>query len=237
METMHEVISPVSPGLYLHHFEESRQRREGIGWEVEQELATLREWEKVQEVLFTYLFSQQVEHTSWSERIEHAVSQCTGGQARIWWEPLSKACMIEGGHFVEIRYQHIRYGMVQFKSGYLISHLAPHIHQMFGNLCALAIHLAEHKVLVGLLLKPLQPLSEYETLTSREKEVLECMALGDNECTIARRLCIAPTTVRTHRHSIYSRLNVHTPQETILRSFALRLLDWLHLSKTSSSEA
>lgn len=234
METMQNVISRTSPGLYQYPLESFLQRREAMSLEVERELATLKEWGKVQKGFLDCLF-QATENKPWRDRIEDGIYQCTCGQACIWWEPLPRACMGEGGHFVEIRHQHIRYGMLQLKSGYLVSHLAPNIHQMLGHLCALVIHLAEHQMLVEALLKPLEPFSGYESLTSREKEVLECMALGENESAIAERLSIALTTVRTHRHSIYNRLEVHTPQEAILRSFALRLLEWLDLSEKASS--
>lgn len=227
------MISQVAPEAYRLRHGNRPPRKKEVGLEIEQELATLREWGEVQKNFIDYVFMHPASGgSSWRKKIEDGIRQCTHGRARIWWEPLPKECMLESGHLIEIRHQQIRYGILKLTSGYLVSHLAPNIHQALGHLCALVINLAEHQTLVDLLLKPLQPSAGYESLTPREKEVLECMALGDSEHAIAERLNIALTTVRTHRHRVYSCLDVHNPQDAILRSFALRLLNWLELSET-----
>jgi DNA-binding NarL/FixJ family response regulator len=46
---------------------------------------------------------------------------------------------------------------------------------------------------------------------------------------MGHRLGIEPATVHTHLQRLYSRLDVHSAQEAILRSFELRLIDWLDL--------
>lgn len=225
----------VSPGFYPPHYENHLPKKKEVDFEIEQELAVLKEWGEVQKNFLDTLFLPPTSTCSWRDRIEDGIYQCTQGQACIWWEPLPEKCLLGNGHFIEICQQQTRYGILKFTSGYLVSHLAPHIHQMLGQLCALALHLAEHQAFVEALLKPLQPVSVYEVLSPREKEVLECMALGKNEDDIAEQLSIALTTVRTHRHKIYSRLQVHTPQDAVLRSFALRLLNWLDISEHTHS--
>ncbi len=49
-----------------------------------------------------------------------------------------------------------------------------------------------------------------EDLTSREKEVLRCLARGMSTEDIAAELCIAVVTVRNHVRNILSKLGVHT---------------------------
>lgn len=58
------------------------------------------------------------------------------------------------------------------------------------------------------------------------QHVLQRMALGENEMSIATQLNLSVTTIRTHRQRIYDKLNVHSSQEAILRSFEHKLLDW-----------
>lgn len=231
----YEAVPRFSPVLYGARYESNVQKEKRMGLEVEQELATLREWGKVQKELFDYIFVRSVSTGSWRKRIEDGIDQCTCGRAQIWWEPLSKRCISGSGHIIEICHQQTRYGILKLTHGYLVSHLAPNIHQAFGQLCALIINFAEHQALVEALLKPLQPLYGGESLTSREKEVLELMASGESEGVIAEQLSIALTTVRTHRHNMYRSLDVHSSQEALLRSFALRLLNWLDISETSQS--
>jgi DNA-binding CsgD family transcriptional regulator len=52
-------------------------------------------------------------------------------------------------------------------------------------------------------------------LSTREQGILELLALGFGNETIARRLDIAVNTVRTHTQNIYMKLNVHSRQELI----------------------
>ncbi len=61
-------------------------------------------------------------------------------------------------------------------------------------------------------------------ITSREKEIIECVCRGLSNNEIARRLTLSPHTVRTHCNTIFKKLNVtnrsrltalatHRPQE------------------------
>lgn len=195
------------------------------------DLYVVKEWERIQMQLLDCVFTASLNETcSWRHKIETALRQVSGECAQIWWEPLSNACTLEGGQLLEIRYQHIRYGMLKLTPGYLISHLFPDIPQTFAHLCALLITFIEHRTLVESLLKTLSPLDVCGTLTAREQDVLKGMACGESETVLAQRLCIALTTVRTHRQHVYQCLHVATPKDAVLRSFELRLLNWLDLS-------
>ena len=60
----------------------------------------------------------------------------------------------------------------------------------------------------------------YETLTSREREVLQLAAEGHNNPEIAERLFISCRTVETHRANLLRKLNLHS--QTDLIRYALR---------------
>src|SRR5437588_8476774 len=60
----------------------------------------------------------------------------------------------------------------------------------------------------------------YETLTAREREVLQLAAEGHNRSDIGARLSISPRTVETHRASIMRKLGLRT--QTDLVRYALR---------------
>ena len=64
------------------------------------------------------------------------------------------------------------------------------------------------------------PLDPYETLTSREREVLQLAAEGHANAEIAARLSISPRTVETHRTHLMRKLGLHTQAEMI--RYALR---------------
>lgn len=48
------------------------------------------------------------------------------------------------------------------------------------------------------------------TLTSREREILQLIAEGNNAKQIAFELCLSPKTVETHRRNIMEKLNIHS---------------------------
>jgi two-component system response regulator NreC len=64
------------------------------------------------------------------------------------------------------------------------------------------------------------PLDEYETLTSREREVLHLVAQGNTSAEIATRLFISPRTVETHRANIMRKLELHSQGDVV--RYALR---------------
>ncbi len=60
----------------------------------------------------------------------------------------------------------------------------------------------------------------YETLTTREREVLQMAALGASSSEIASRLFVSRRTVENHRASMMKKLNLHT--QTQLIRFAIQ---------------
>ncbi len=63
-------------------------------------------------------------------------------------------------------------------------------------------------------------LDPYETLTTREREVLHLAAEGHSNAEIATRLSISPRTAETHRANMMRKLDLHT--QTDLIRYALR---------------
>ena len=100
----------------------------------------------------------------------------------------------------------------------------------FTDLCALLIYKAEHERFVRHQLAQLPPIisnGARKPLTAREKDVLLGLMRGENESEMASRLGITLSTVHTHLQRLYSRLDVHSAQQVILRAFEIRLIDWL----------
>jgi two-component system response regulator NreC len=56
----------------------------------------------------------------------------------------------------------------------------------------------------------------FETLTEREREVLQLAAEGRSNKEIAELLCISATTVETHRARVLQKLNLHSIAELVL---------------------
>ena len=65
------------------------------------------------------------------------------------------------------------------------------------------------------------PTSEAAVLTSRELEVLRCLAHGESTPAVAKALSIAHVTVRNHIQSILQKLDVHSKLEAVVRAHAL----------------
>ena len=198
-----------------------------------QERAVLREWDHIQQSLsnFAFVVSHSPGHSQ-RNMIEDHIAQITAGCAHIWWEPYIAGSETKDSRLVEIRYRQIRYGMLELASGYLDSNLLPNIPQSFGQLCALILALIEREELIRQELSQLPTLFNNEAakkLTPRERDVLQGLVRGESEVEMAHRLGIEPTTVHTHLQRLYSRLDVHSAQEALLRSFELRLIDWLDL--------
>lgn len=58
-------------------------------------------------------------------------------------------------------------------------------------------------------------LEPYDTLTSREREVLQLSAEGLTNNEIAARLCLSSRTIEMHRANLMSKLNLHNQTELI----------------------
>ena len=59
------------------------------------------------------------------------------------------------------------------------------------------------------------PLDPYETLTTREREVLHLVAHGATTSAIAARLALSPRTVETHRTNLMRKLGLRTPTDLL----------------------
>jgi two-component system, NarL family, response regulator NreC len=59
------------------------------------------------------------------------------------------------------------------------------------------------------------PLDPYETLTPREREVLQMAAEGLNTVEVSARLSISPRTVEIHRANVMHKLDLHTQTDLI----------------------
>ena len=58
-----------------------------------------------------------------------------------------------------------------------------------------------------------QPAEPYQTLTTREREVLHMVAAGSTSAEIAAKLFVSPRTVEFHRANIMQKLGIRTQQE------------------------
>ena len=64
------------------------------------------------------------------------------------------------------------------------------------------------------------PTDVFETLTTREREILQLAAEGMSNTEIAERLMISPHTAMTHRNNLMRKLDLHSQTELVL--FAIR---------------
>ncbi len=64
-----------------------------------------------------------------------------------------------------------------------------------------------------------------ESLSGREIEVLQLMALGQTNQEIARRLIVSPGTVKAHTASIYRKLDVANRTEAVARARQLSIIE------------
>ncbi len=67
--------------------------------------------------------------------------------------------------------------------------------------------------------------ADYRTLTAREQEVLRMLADGLLIEEIAETLFISPKTVKNHRASIMSKLDLHSHHELVRYAIKLGLID------------
>lgn len=64
--------------------------------------------------------------------------------------------------------------------------------------------------------------SNFDSLTGREKEVMELMVAGNSSKAIGMKLGISPRTVDIHRSKIMKKLNIHSVAELVQTRLALR---------------
>jgi len=76
--------------------------------------------------------------------------------------------------------------------------------------------------------EPLWPMTSSDgepvALTEREQEVLRCLARGMSTAGIAKKLTIAPVTVRNHIQSILQRLDVHSKLAAVVYAYRHQLI-------------
>lgn len=65
----------------------------------------------------------------------------------------------------------------------------------------------------------------YNTLTSREQEIMRLLAEGLSAREVAGRLCISPKTVENHRFSIMTKLDLHSSIDLVRYAARLGLID------------
>jgi DNA-binding NarL/FixJ family response regulator len=65
-----------------------------------------------------------------------------------------------------------------------------------------------------------------ESLTSREREVIQSLAKGFTNMEIADRLCISETTVRHHFTAIFSKLHVSNRQQLLITAHRQGLVEF-----------
>jgi DNA-binding NarL/FixJ family response regulator len=80
------------------------------------------------------------------------------------------------------------------------------------------------KIIASFQRQPVNPSGTGEALTTREREVLEQMALGKSYATIAESLFLSVDGVRYHIRHIYDKLQVHTRGEAIAKGLKARLI-------------
>jgi DNA-binding NarL/FixJ family response regulator len=56
----------------------------------------------------------------------------------------------------------------------------------------------------------------YDSLSEREREVLQLIAEGQSNKEVADTLAVSPATVETHRAHIFQKLDVHNTAEVVL---------------------
>jgi len=84
--------------------------------------------------------------------------------------------------------------------------------------------LSAHPIATWLHWAQSRPLDTYETLTDREREVLQLVAEGYSSSAIATRLSISPRTVEAHRASIMRKMHFSNLLDVVLYAIARGIL-------------
>ncbi len=94
------------------------------------------------------------------------------------------------------------------------------VHEVSRGKRYLSPPFSEHAIAAYIQRTQSSELDPYETLTTREREVLLLVAEGRNTAEISQALSISPRTVEGHRASVMHKLNLHSQAEMI--RYALR---------------
>lgn len=65
----------------------------------------------------------------------------------------------------------------------------------------------------------------YPSISKREKEVLQCVALGMSAKQISCELIISTETVKTHKKNLLLKLDAKNSAEMIFKAFCLGILE------------
>jgi two-component system response regulator NreC len=89
------------------------------------------------------------------------------------------------------------------------------VHEVVTGRRYLSPPLSEHAIEAYLQKAQDAVLDLYETLTTREREVLQLAAEGRTNADIAALLYVSPRTVETHRAHLMHKLGLHTQADLI----------------------
>jgi len=109
-------------------------------------------------------------------------------------------------------------------SGYVLKDSAPNevvdaIHQVLNGKRFLSPNLSDKLINIFLASSEIDELDPYNSLTAREREILQLAAEGYTNNNIAEKLSISPRTVEQHRQSMMKKMDFST--QTDLIRFAL----------------
>jgi DNA-binding NarL/FixJ family response regulator len=107
-------------------------------------------------------------------------------------------------------------------SGYLLKKSSPEqlieaVREVHNGGSPMSSHIA--RKVVASFQQITNPVHEYEKLTLREQEVLDCLARGFLYREIAEKLNISYATVHTHVRHIYEKLHVRSRTEAVTKHF------------------
>jgi DNA-binding NarL/FixJ family response regulator len=116
--------------------------------------------------------------------------------------------------------QRVRDALQNGAAGYVLksasaTHLIAAIHKVKAGRRYLSPPLNDRDLATALEKAPADPLSSYEALTTREREVLQMSAEGRSLADIASRLSISPRTAETHRTNLVRKLGFRTQTDLI----------------------
>jgi DNA-binding NarL/FixJ family response regulator len=113
--------------------------------------------------------------------------------------------------------------------GYLVKKTPPSklleaIKEVFEGGSPMSSQIARQVIMAFKESKDIQDSKQEFELSSREKEVINLLAGGNNYQQIADQLYISVDTVRHHIKSIYKKLHVHTQSEAVAKAIRKRII-------------
>jgi DNA-binding NarL/FixJ family response regulator len=113
--------------------------------------------------------------------------------------------------------------------GYVLKETGPSellnaVQQVVGGQRYLSARISERLIDVLIQTTEKAPADPYQTLTNREREVLQMAAEGLSTSEIAKRLSISPRTAELHRGRMMNKLGLHNQTELIRYAFKRGIL-------------